>query len=104
MNLVLHIGSPRTGSTAIQRTLAANQPALRQAGWVYSLIDRSRDGALWDRHVGFRIAMSCNVYEPREATLAGRFGMQSTDDLAAFRRRYEQVLLRRADDRPHAPV
>ena len=37
--LVLHIGGPKTGSTALQRTLFANRAALLERGFDYANVN-----------------------------------------------------------------
>jgi hypothetical protein len=42
MQLIIHAGLPKTGSTAIQTTLALNRESLAEAGFIYPKLDRDR--------------------------------------------------------------
>ncbi len=85
--LVLHIGTEKTGSTSIQSHLATNDERLRAAGILVPRAGTDRastadHGGAW--HLG--IATACCDWQ-RTQDLAQRFGLRSEDDQIGFRER-----------------
>jgi hypothetical protein len=76
MNLILHIGPPKTGSTSIQSFLDLAQPDLLSDGILYPLKGRSEAG------VTYRIKL--HQRDPRSRCFASKQGPDSAHHLLAW--------------------
>ena len=83
MKLILHIGTPKTGTTSMQRWLARNRAALSDQGIRYA----RAPGAENHRRL---MAYARDTDKPDESF--GRFGITSDDSHAAFRSQLQQAL------------
>ncbi len=83
--LVVHIGLPKTGSTAVQGLLSANADVLAAAGlhWANGLRGPNQT----------ELAIACTS---RPSALAAAYGVRSDGDRPALRRRIRRRLLRAA--------
>jgi hypothetical protein len=77
--LFLHIGYPKTGTTSLQRFLAANQAALAAQGVLYP-----RAGRLGDAHYGVNFALDIAAYDrPAELAVSADIGAEIAAEAAA---------------------
>lgn len=84
MRLVLHIGTPKTGTSALQRFLAMREADLAARGVHYLDAGRGVGGKVQERQIGFRFA-----FEPpgRAATgMMAQVGLDSEVARAAYAR------------------
>ncbi len=83
--LYLHIGYPKTGTTALQAFLAANGPALAAQGVLYPRAGRLlRGGGLDDAHYGASFALGLGVYDrPADVALPDDIGAEIAAEAAA---------------------
>lgn len=91
MRCVLHIGADKTGTSSIQRTLAANPEALAANRYHYLASGRTIAGTTYSRQIGFRFAMS--PIERSARGMQNMLGLTSTD----VRRRYRDAFERSFD-------
>ena len=91
MNIVLHIGSPKTGSSSIQKFFSSNQETLARAGVIYPQIETFMSEEKVTRQVGFRFAMCVGAGHPEG--LAQRFSINSNQDLEGFSKNYLEEFL-----------
>jgi len=80
--VVLHIGLEKTGTTTLQRFLAANQCALKQAD------------VLYPQATAPHAVLPLCVQEVRGDALQRRNGISGRSDVRAFRQRVEQAMQR----------
>lgn len=66
--LILHIGTHKTGTTAIQHWLATQRPALAELGWHYGATDRPPHPDL-PKHSSLYRALAEGRYGPEEAAI-----------------------------------
>ncbi len=82
MKLILHIGAPKTGTTALQETFSRNRDALRQSGVLYPLAGCRIGSKTISRHVGFRFAFHPLSAPPNG--VMGTFNLTSKDAREAY--------------------
>lgn len=58
MQVILHIGAPKTGTTALQTFFSSNAELYAEAGLLYPVTGRKFNNRLSARHHGFGLAMS----------------------------------------------
>ena len=90
MRLILHIGTPKTGTSHLQASLESNQKTLLENGILYPKAGRNFDTRKVPHHVGLRFA--CKPMEIKTSPLMRRFGLRSDDARRAFTRKLWQDL------------
>jgi hypothetical protein len=89
--VILHIGAEKTGTSAIQRFLAENRPALALQGWFYPSVPGGENHE------------KLTAYAERDERVDGfrtGLGIASTADIAPFRERFEAELLAEIEQNP----
>jgi hypothetical protein len=85
MHCILHIGTDKTGSTALQEAMAAQRRALLERGICYPLAG-AMFGRHRSRHAGFRLAFE--ELEPSNEGTHGLLGLGSAEGIERHRRRF----------------
>ncbi|RID90350.1 hypothetical protein D2N39_18465 [Gemmobacter lutimaris] len=91
MKLILHIGTPKTGTTSMQRWFAQNRAALTQQGIRYA----RAPGAENHRRL---MAYARDTDKPDESF--ARFGITSDESHAAFRNQLQRAIAREVEAHP----
>ena len=92
-NAILHIGTEKTGTSALQSYLSQSRPEFRKRGFVFSKVAGKRS-----HHKLFWYA----TQDRRVEGLKGVNGIYTVDDLKAFREEFRRDLAAEADACPNA--
>src|SRR5262249_25059988 len=84
MDLYLHIGTEKTGTTSIQAFLDRNRSRLRMQGVLYPSLPGPAN----------QIALSAAALEEPRGEVTRLFGLKSPEDIARFRARISGLLAR----------
>ncbi len=87
MKLILHIGTPKTGTTHIQDTLSANYSTLLDLGFLYPKAGREFENRkLQPRHIGLRFA--CESMDIPANGLMPSMGLSEKSAREAYRNKF----------------